>query len=238
MKLEKVGVPLWKVGSGDVLDFVTLDFMAGTGKPIILSSGMSTLEEIDLVVDFLKRRQTNFALLHCVSRYPCPPEDLNLKTIEFFKKRYNIPVGFSDHSIDFDSAVAATHLGATIIEKHFSLNRELWGADHKVSMTPAEFKKMAQAIRQKEIVQLADYGQEAKILQDDEAVFRPLFRKSLMAGQDIPAGTVIAKEMIYAMRPQAYAGGLPSEKYEEVLGKKTIKDLKRFDPITWDALIE
>ena len=242
-KLWDLGVELWKVGSGDLLDFVTLDFMAGTKKPIIISSGMSTLEEIDKAVAFLKRRSARFALLHCVSRYPCPPEDLNLSTMDFLQKRYNVPVGFSDHSIGVDSALAAVALGATVVEKHFSTSRDLWGSDHKVSMTPGEMKALVKGARElaknpalreeylnKEIVKKG-MGRGEKVLQEDEAKFRPLFRKSLMAGRDIPAGTVLTSEMVYAMRPQIYAGGLASENYELVLGKKTSTDLKKFDPI-------
>lgn len=246
--LQTVGVPFWKVGSGDILDFVTLDYMAGTKKPIILSTGMSTLQEVDQAVDFLKRRNADVIILHCVSKYPCPPEELRLGTIGFLKKRYAVPVGFSDHSIGIDSALAAVALGAEVIEKHFSFGRDLWGADHKVSMTPDEMKNLVAGIRemerdpskkeaylQKDIVKKG-MGTEEKVLQDDEAVFRPYFRKSLMAGRDIPAGTVLTSDMLYAMRPQAYAGGIASEEYERVLGKRLKRDIKKYDPIT-DALI-
>jgi sialic acid synthase SpsE len=230
-KLNKAGADLWKVGSGDILDFVMLDYLAETGKPVIISTGMSTLEEVDKAIEFLKKRKVDLALLHCVSKYPCPPEELNLKTIDFFKKRYNIPVGFSDHSIGDDSALAAVNIGASIIEKHFSFSRDLWGADHKVSMTPEEFKIMADKIRSGEEIGLNNYGEEAKILQDDEAIFRPIFRKSLVAACDLPAGSILTKEKIYAMRPQKYAGGLPSEEYENVIGRKIKKDLKKYEPI-------
>ena len=248
--LNNLGVELWKVGSGDILDFVMLDYLASTGKPIIMSSGMSTVEELDQSVDFLKRRNAPLILLHCVSQYPCPAEELNLSTIEFLRNRYGgIPVGFSDHSIGFDSAIAAVALGARVVEKHFSFGRGLYGADHKVSMTPDEMKAMVAGIREVETnpekrreclendIVKAGMGNGAKILQDDEAVFRPYFRKSLMAGADIPAGTVLTGEMVYAMRPQAYAGGLPSEEYERVVGKSVKKDLKKYDPIQYSNLV-
>lgn len=247
-KLSQVGVDFWKVGSGDILDFVALDYMAETGKPIILSSGMSTLEEIDKAINFLKKRNAPVALLHCVSKYPCPPKDLKIKTIELFKDRYNVPIGFSDHSIENNiSPLLAVALGACIIEKHFSLDRNLWGADHKVSMTPGEMADLCQKIREiesnpqkrEEIMRqhpeyLADSAE--KVLQEGEAVFRPYFRKSLMAGRDIKAGEIITAEMLYAMRPQIYANGLPSEEYEDILGKITTKDLKKYDPITKNIL--
>lgn len=247
-KLATLGVELWKVGSGDILDFVALDYLASTEKPIIMSSGMSTLEELDVALDFLRRRHADVILLHCVSRYPCPPEDLNLATIEFLRDRYGIPIGFSDHSIGIDSALAAVALGARVIEKHFSFSRNLWGPDHKVSMTPDELLRLVQDIREleadpskqgdyveKDIVR-ATMGTPTKILQDDEAVFRPYFRKSLMVGRDIPLGTTLTAEMLYAMRPQAYAGGLPSERYEEVIGRKTSAPLKKYDPIRAEIL--
>ncbi len=243
-KLNQLDVPFWKVGSGDILDFVMLDYITSTKKPIIISSGMSTLEELDITMDFLKRRNAEVILLHCVSKYPCPPEELRLSTMEKLGKRYGVTVGFSDHSIGIDSALAAVALGARVVEKHFSLSRDLWGADHKVSMTPEEMKELTDGIRameanpslkaeylEKDIVKKG-MGSGEKILQEDEAVFRPYFRKSLMAGRDIFVGTELSADDIYAMRPQQFAGGLPSEKYESVLGKKAAKPLKKFDPIT------
>jgi len=236
IKLQELDLPLWKVGSGDILDFVMLDYLASTKKPIIISVGMSTLKEVDRSVNFLTKKTDNVILMHCVSKYPCPTEELNLKTIEFLQAKYNLPIGFSDHSIGYDSAIAATNMGAVVIEKHFSFDRDLWGSDHKVSMTPNEFQKMVENIRRKDKVEVSNYGEDDKFLNNDEVVFRPFFRKSLMIGQNIKAGTKITKEMIYAMRPQAHAGGLPSEEYENILGKKIIKNLNKYDPITKDIL--
>ncbi|MBI4120008.1 MAG: N-acetylneuraminate synthase family protein [Parcubacteria group bacterium] len=242
--LNQTGLDLWKVGSGDILDFVMLDYIASTAKPIIISAGMSTLEEVDLAVDFLKRRGAEFALMHCVSKYPCPSEDLQLQTIGFFKNRYNVPVGFSDHSIGIDSAVAAAALGAAIIEKHFSLSRDLWGSDHKVALTPDELKLLVAGIREvesnpakkaiylnKEVVK-AGLGQSTKIMQEGEAEFRPFFRKTLVALCDIPAGATITADVIGAMRPQAHLAGLPSEKFEDVIGKIVKVGIARYQPVT------
>ncbi len=253
---EQVGVDLWKIGSGDILDFVMLDYLRQTGKPIIFSTGMSTFEEAEKAVNFLRKKNEKVAMLHCVSKYPCPPEDLHLKTIEFYQKTFDMPIGFSDHSVGIDPALVATAMGAKILEKHFSLSRELWGSDHKVSMTPDELRGLVDGVKEilaspakrQEILNSdfakrslvgdsdATAGAGGKVLQEGEAAFRPLFRKSLMAGRDIPAGSVITAEMLYAMRPQQYAGGLPSEKYEEVLGRKTKVALKKFDPITNEVL--
>jgi len=240
--LNKLGIELWKVGSGDILDFVMLDYIAQTKKPLIISCGMSTLEETDLMVNFLKIRKVDFTLMHCVSRYPCPPRDLNLATIEFLKKRCRVPIGFSDHSLSIDSVLSAVSLGACVIEKHFSVSRDMWGSDHKTSLTPHEFRRLANSIRNLEQgkMRLAKktvnkfYGKEGKHLQDKETVFRSFFRKSLIAGQPINIGTIIKPAMIFAMRPQAFVKGIPSEDYEKLLGRVTVKKIKKYEPFTWN----
>lgn len=248
-KLLPLDQPMWKVGSGDILDFVLLDYLAATNRPIIMSAGMSTLEELDMSIHFLKKRNAEIILLHCVSKYPCPPEELHLATIGFFQKYYpELTIGFSDHSLGVDSALAAVALGAKVIEKHFSLARDRYGADHKVSMTPNEMAELVAGIREfeknpavaeaylaKDIVKKG-MGTAGKVLQEDEAVFRPFFRKALMAGRDLPSSTILAPDDLYAMRPQAFAGGLPSEQYEMVLGKKLSRPLAKFDPISADIL--
>ena len=243
--LNQVGVDIWKIASGDIMDFPMLDYMRRSGKPIIISSGQSTLEEVEGAVHYLLEKNKRVALLHCVSKYPCPPEDLRLGTIEFFKTKFKLPIGFSDHSVgDPTPDLVAVAAGAKIVEKHFSLSRDLWGSDHKVSMTPAELKELVNSIRelennpsQKEAILSSEFSKRAlkdknKVMLDDEAKFRPVFRKSLMAGRNIPAGTVITADMLYAMRPQALARGLNSEHYELVIGKKAKKNLKKYDPIS------
>jgi len=245
---EQVGQPLFKIGSGDILDFVMLDYLRNLQKPIIFSTGMSTLEEVEKTIQFLREKTNMVTMLHCVSKYPCPPEELRLNTMNFYRQKFDMPIGFSDHSIGIEPDLVAVAMGATVLEKHFSLSRELWGSDHKVSMTPDELKALVDGTNEilnnpakREEILASDYAQKSlgtaeKIMAEDEAAFRPLFRKSLMAGMDISAGTVITKDMLYAMRPQMYAGGLPSEEYVSVLGKKVKTDMKKFDPITWDVL--
>ncbi len=248
-RLAEVGVPLWKIGSGDILDFVCMDYMRNSDLSIVMSSGMSTLEEVEKGMNFLLAKSKNVALLHCLSKYPGLPEEANLATMELFRERFpGVPIGFSENSIGIEPSLIAVAFGAKIIEKHMTMSRELWGADHKVSSMPEEFKRLVEGIREveanpKERQRWLDYpnissvlGRKEKILREDEAVFRPYFRKSLMAGRDIPAGTAITPEMLYAMRPQMYARGLPSEEYEKVLGKAVKQDLKKYDPITWEIL--
>jgi sialic acid synthase SpsE len=239
-KLQKVEVPFWKVGSGDAQDYPTLDYIASTGKPIIVSNGMVSFDELDDTVKYLKSKNAPLALLYCISQYPATAEYFNLSTIEKLKEKYpDIAIGFSDHSVGYDIALAAVKLGASIIEKHFSLSRDLWGSDHKVSMTPKEMRAMVNAIRNgeyKNVDEAPFYGDKSKELEGANNKFRPYFNKSLMAGCDILEGTVITKEMVFAMRPKMYAKGLPSEKFEEVIGKKTKKTIKKYDPIIFDVL--
>jgi len=245
IRLQELDVPFWKVASSDILDFPLIEYMLGTRKTIIIPSGMSTLEDFDTCVDYLRRHDASFILMHAISRYPYPAEDSHLLTIPFFQKRYpEAVIGFSQNSPWIDPALVAVALGARMLEQHFTFDRGLWGPDHKVSMVPEELQTTIEGIRKLEANEglreklLVDpdmqkyLGSEDKILQSGEVAFRGLFRKSLMAAQYLPAGTILAPEDIYAMRPQQFAGGLPSERYEQVLGKKTRSALKRFDPIT------
>jgi len=240
-KLNELDVPIWKVGSGDVEDYVTLDFLLETKKPIIISNGMVSLEELDEVVEHITSRGGELVVLYCISQYPAPKEYFNLGTIEYLKEKYpNMVIGFSDHSLGSDVALAAVKLGAQVIEKHFSLGRDLWGSDHKVSMTGNEFKEMVDAVRSgayEEVDHAPYYGIKEKELEGADNRFRPYFNKALMAGSDIPQGATLNKEMIFAMRPIMHAGGLPANRFYDVLGKKVSKALKKYDPITAEILL-
>lgn len=242
--LTVLDMPAWKIGSGDVLDFVLLDFVAQSGKPVILSSGMSTQAELKQAVSFLRKKNKQIILLHCVSQYPCPPEQLNLATIPFLKKQFKLPVGFSDHSLSTEAAVVAVALGAKVIEKHLTLKRTAFGADHRFSLLPSEFQEMVKQIRKLEqqpaqsktiLLQAAKrkmLGRPAKVLQVAEKQFRPLFRKTLVAGADLPVGTRLTADQLYAMRPQFASIGLPSQDYPRVVGRQLKRALKKYEPIT------
>lgn len=250
MKLTEVGVPLWKIGSGDILDFVAMDYMRNTKLPIVMSSGMSTFAEVEQGLKFLRAKNSRIGLMHALSKYPGEPEEANLAVIDLYREKFpGVPIGFSENSIGIEPTLIAVAMGVTMIEKHFTIRRDLWGADHKVCSTPDEFRAMVDAIQkiQNDENEKAKWlnhpriaairGLKEKVLKEDEKKFRPLFRKALMTGADITAGTTFTPELVYAMRPQAFAGGLPSERYEDVIGRKAAKDLKRFDPIKEDYLI-
>lgn len=236
MKLEAIGTPFWKIGSGDVGDHVVLDFIASTGKPLIISSGMVSLDELDGVISHIQGKGIPLSVLYCVSQYPCPPELFNLATISYLREKYpDLVVGFSDHSVDgHEVDLAAIKLGARIIEKHFSFSRDLWGADHKASITPDEMKVMISDIhagKAEEVDVTPYFGDRSKELEGANSVFRPYFNKALVAGADIPAGTVLTKEIIFSMRPKMYINGLGAEQFDTVVGRKLRKSLHKYDPI-------
>lgn len=240
-KLSEVGVPFWKVGSGDIFDYALMDYLAKTRKPVIYSTGMASLKELDAVVRYLSSRKVPQVILYCISKYPAPKEYFNLGTIEYLAKKYpRVPIGFSDHSLGHDVALAAIKLGAKVVEKHFSFSRDLWGADHKVSMTPEEMREFVRLVRSgayKKTPAKAYYGKKNKELEGVANQFRPYFHKSLMAGKNIPKGAALAREDVFAMRPQMLAGGIPSDKFPEVMGRRVKRALKKYEPITEDSLV-
>lgn len=248
-RLRETGMALWKIGSADILDFAMLDFIRQQPEPIIMSSGMSTLDEVEKGLRYLQAKNKRVALLHCLSKYPGLPEEAQIGIMLLYKEKFpGIPIGFSENSPNLEPSCIAVALGATIIERHITMAKESFGADHHISSTPREFKQFVAAIRkiEREPAERERWlkhskfativGKKEKALQPGEEVFRPLFRKSLMAGCDIPADTALTSEMIFAMRPQALAHGLPSEKYGEVIGRKTKRALKKYDPITSETL--
>ena len=186
-------VPFWKVGSGDVQDYLLLNELIKTKKQIIISTGMVSLSELDKLVKYFYKNNSQVCILYCVSKYPCSKEEFNLSTINFLKEKYtNSIIGFSDHSMGYSSSLAAVRFGARVIEKHFSLDRNLWGSDHKVSMEPKEMKEMVDAIRSK-VFEKNDYrgfyGDIEKELEGANNEFRPFFEKKIVAAEDLPKGT-------------------------------------------------
>ncbi len=235
--LDIIGVDRWKIGSGDILDFVMLDYIRDTGKPVILSSGMSSLEELKLAYDFLKEKTNDISILHCVSQYPCPLASLNLLSIPFLKKQFpDVRIGFSDHSLEISTGAFAIELGAEIIEKHFTLDRKAWGPDHKVSLQPEEFSQMVKEIKIKQdskipiMIPPIALGVATKYIQKEEEKFRLVFRKGLYTARDIKQGEIFEPQMFYAIRP--INGALPSQFYESVVKMKALKDYKRYEKIS------
>ncbi len=219
--LESINVPLYKIASSEVTNHALITLIAETGKPAILSTGISTVEEIDSAVEcFTSKSPADLALLHCVSLYPAPPEKLNLKRIVSLKERYRLTVGFSDHSRGSDAVVVAAALGAEIFEKHFTVDRNYDCPDKDVSLAPEEFSSMIDASERA----AAMLGEGAITCGTAEEPVARAARRSLFAARPIPGGKVIEADDLEALRPGT---GIPPSEILSVMGKKCLRDIDR-----------
>ena len=225
--LEDMDVPAYKIASFEIVDIPMIKKIAKTGKPIIMSTGMASLAEIEEAV-FTIRKEGNVqtALLKCTSTYPASAEDMNLVTIPHMAKAFDSVVGLSDHTLDIAVPVAAVTLGASIIEKHFTLSRDIPGPDSAFSLEPDEWKAMVTAVRTTEkALGMVHYG-----INKAEEVSR-LYRKSLFAIQDIKAGSTFTSENVSSIRP---GYGLHPRYLYEIIGKQAKKNITRGTPLSWD----
>jgi len=217
--LDAIGVPAFKVGSGDLTALPLLEFIGHKRKPVILSTGMSYMDEVRSAVEtLLGAGCPEVALLQCVSSYPADPEAANLRVIQTLKDCFNVPVGFSDHSLGIELAIAAVAVGANIIEKHITLDVNLPGPDHRVSMTPEAFKIMARSIRSVE----ASRGDGVKRPTPIEQNVRDVARRSIVAACTIPEGTVITRTMLAFKRPGT---GLSPASWKDIVGRRTVREI-------------
>lgn len=213
--LISLGQERFKIPSGEITNLPYLRHIGQLGKPVILSSGMSTMGEIETAIDVLEQTGTlraNITVLHCTTEYPTPMEDVNLRAMQSIHAAFGVAVGYSDHTTGTEVAIAAVAMGASIIEKHFTLNRNLPGPDHKASLEPEELMAMVTAIRNIEIAM----GDGIKRLTPSEAKNKPVARKSLVASQAIKAGEVFSAENITAKRPGT---GISPMRWDEIIGR-------------------
>lgn len=216
--LDQLGVCGFKMGSGELTNFELLQAIVETGKPVIVSTGMSRIQEIEETVNFLKANSIEVALTHCTSIYPAPPETLNLKLMERFKEKFKVPVGHSDHSVGIHSSVAAVALGANIIERHFTLSKELKGPDWEVSLEPDMLIDLVRCIRETEM----SLGDGIKTITKEEEEVRNWAHHSIVTIREIRAGEVFSRENLSVKRP---GGGMPSKDLKNVIGKKASKNI-------------
>jgi pseudaminic acid synthase len=228
--LEQMGVPVHKVASFEIVDIPLIEKMARTGKPLIISTGMATLGEIEEAVQAARRAgATQIALLKCTSAYPAPPEEMNLRTIPHLAEAFGVPVGLSDHTLGIAVPVAAVALGACIVEKHFTLSRDIGGPDSAFSLEPHEFKAMVEAIRTVEkALGKVHYG-----ITEQEAKSR-VFRRSLWVVKDMKAGEMFTEENVRSIRP---GYGLHPRHLNDVLGRRAARDIKRGTPLSWELIL-
>ncbi len=227
--LERMNVPAHKLASFELVDIPLIQKMARTGKPLILSTGMATLGEIEEAVNAARQAGTDqIALLKCTSAYPAPPEDMNLRTIPEMMLHFGLPVGLSDHTMGIAAPVAAVALGACIIEKHLTLSRSLPGPDSAFSLEPHEFKAIVEAVRSAEkALGKVDFGAHGK--QESSKSFR----RSLFVVEDIQQGDEFCADNVRSIRP---GYGLHPRYLPEVLGKRAAKDIKKGTPLDWSLV--
>lgn len=227
--LEELGVRFYKIASFELVDIPLLEYIASRNKPIIMSTGMGTLEEINEAVEAIySTGNRQLALMKCSSAYPARVEEMNLGTISDLKARFDVPVGLSDHSMGAFSAATAVALGANIIEKHFCISRAIKNPDSGFSMEPDEFRDMVNQVREVErAIGTVTYGVSAQ--EESNACFR----RSLFVVKDIAAGEAFTPENVRSIRP---AYGLKPKYYKDVLGRKARRDLRRGTPLTFDAV--
>ena len=226
--MEKLGNPIYKIASFELVHLPLLRLVAQTGKPIVLSTGMATLDEVREGLDALTGAgATQIVLLHCCSAYPTPPEAANLAAMKTMRDTFDRPVGFSDHTLGIHVTTAAAALGACFIEKHFTNDTHRKGPDHRFSLSPDELREMVRAVREVE----SSIGSGEKATQECEIENKEAGRRSIFAIVDIPVGVTVAREMVRIVRP---AAGLHPRHLDEIIGRKARRKIPAGWPITWN----
>jgi len=224
-------MPAFKIASGDLTHLRLLRAVAARGKPILLSTGMATADEIYRAVREVPRER--LVLLHCVGAYPTPDEEVNLAAIPYLKDRYEVAVGWSDHTRGTEAAVAAVAVGAQVVEKHFILSKDLPAADVSLSADPDEFRSMVDTIRRVERMR----GAPGKRPTQSEGYFREKLRRAVYARRDIPTDTPVTDDMLVALRPCG-PGMVPASEWERVVGRTVRRRIPRETPILQSDLRE
>lgn len=222
--LEKVGVNRYKIGSGEVNNFLLLEKVGQTGKPVIISSGMSSIEELEKTVEFLKQKEIEFSILQCTTAYPTEPSNYGLNVIGELKDRYGVPIGYSDHSSKIATGIAAIALGAEILEFHAVFSRNSLGPDATSSLEMGEISELVKSVRD-----IAS-ALELPVDKNDNSNYlelKNIFEKSLAVNKDLTAGHILRFEDLEAKKPKGF--GIAASLFEEVIGKSLNRDLKKWD---------
>ena len=231
--LDELNCPIFKVPSGEITNKPYLEHISTKGKPVIISTGMSDLEDIRNAMEtFLQAGidRSNITVLHCTTQYPTPFEDVNLKAMQTIEDTFQVNVGYSDHTESIEVAIAAVALGARMIEKHFTLDRSLPGPDHLASLEPKELKSMVQAIRN---IEKAISGDGSKVPSESELKNILPARKSIHLSTDVAQGTTLTRDHLIMLRP---GNGISPMEYRRILGKRTKIALSEGSLLTWDDL--
>ena len=232
--LSTLNLDFFKVPSGELTNFPYIRAIAKTGKPVILSTGMANLNEIEQTLNILVSngtKKSDITVLHCNTEYPTPINDVNLKAMLTIKKKFDISVGYSDHTLGIEVPIAAVALGAKIIEKHFTLDRNLIGPDHKASLEPDELKEMVKSIRNIEKV-ISGNGVKKPSLSEIKNI--KIARKSIHSSRKLKSGSIIEERDLISLRP---GDGICPMNWNKVIGMKVKRDIEKFSKISWKDLI-
>ena len=226
--LEKVNVTKYKIGSGEVNNFLMLEKIVKTQKEIILSSGMSSVKELSETVNFLKKKSANFSILQCTTKYPTKPTEWGLHYIEILKKNFGVPVGYSDHSGEIFSSLAAAALGAEILEFHAVFDKRMFGPDSLASLTINEITSLVKGARKITDSINSPSDKDSNVNQE----LKQIFEKSLSVNKDMKKGRVIEFDDLEAKKPKGF--GIDANKYKDVINRNINKNLKKWDFLNYD----
>ena len=232
-ELEKIGVKAFKTGSGELTNHPFIEHLAKKNKPIILSTGMSKPEEIDETVKILKKHKSKFVIMHCISAYPCPYEIMNLDYLKKLEKKYNVPVGLSDHTPTFYTSLGAVSLGASLIEKHFTFNKNLSGPDHKSSIDAKELKYLIAGTSANFLAR----GSNKKIFKQEKQIVN-WARESVVSTRKIKKGEILTLKNISVKRPSPKKGEIPAKLYKNVINLKSKIDIQNNRKIKWSQIVK
>jgi N,N'-diacetyllegionaminate synthase len=226
--VEDLGMNLMKVPSGEVTNHGFLAYLASFGAPMIVSTGMCTLEEVGGAVHVIKKsgHSNALTLLQCTTRYPCPPQDANLNAMLMLKETFGFPVGFSDHTMGIEVAFAAVAMGATILEKHFTLDPSMVGPDHRCSLDPSQLRELVSGVRNIEKA----LGSPEKVPSREEQIIKRLVRQSVVAGCDLKAGVLLSKDHITLKRSN---GKISPQEIPLLLNRRLVRDMNIDEPFGW-----
>ena len=228
--LESLDVPFFKVASGELTHVPLLRRIARTGRPVVVSTGMSEIGEVESALRTLRSAGArDIALLHCLSEYPAPSAEANLRAMATMRERFGTPVGYSDHTLGLEVAVASVALGASILEKHLTLDRSMPGPDHRASLEPDEFAELVRQVRSVE----SALGDGVKRPGKSEMANRAVARRGVFAAVAIPKGTVLTAEMLACKRPD---DGIPASEFDAVVGRRARRDLGAGQKLSWEQL--
>jgi N,N'-diacetyllegionaminate synthase len=230
--LEKIGVKRYKVGSGEVSNLLLLERIARTGKPVILSSGMSSISELDIAYQFFTKHAIDISILQCTTAYPTKPEEWGLDIILYFKQRYKCRVGFSDHSGDIYACLAATALGAEVLEFHAVFDKQMFGPDAKASLTLQQIKQLVEGVRQIE----TSLHTPADKSTDKYLSLKKMFGKSLSINKSLNKGHILSFEDLESKKPADR--GIPAEEYQSVMGKSLKVSKQAYEFLTYEDINE